>query len=185
MNREIIVVDGFFEDPDRIREEALRMEFDTEGNYPGMRTIPLTEGGVLEHLEKLMDINIDRERWNGGEYTGTYQYVLEETPTWVHADRHNDWSCVVFLHPNPEPNSGTSFYKHISTGSRMYSDNDGEYIEGDGDRWDRWLKTDTVSNVFNRAVIFKGELWHAADEYFGKTKKDARLFQTFFFSEVM
>ena len=66
----------------------------------------------------------------------------------------------------------------------MYSDNDGEFVEGNGDRWDKWLKTDTVGNVFNRAIILKGELWHATDEYFGKTKNDARLFQTFFFSEV-
>ena len=182
--KEIIVVDGFYNDPHRIRKDALTMEFGTTGNYPGMRTMTMVGGGVLEHLEMIMGITINRSLWNGGEYTGTYQYVTEGTPTWVHADRHNDWSCVVYLHPDPEPNSGTSFYKHIQTGSRMYSDNDGEFVEGDGDRWDKWLKTDTVGNVFNRAIIFKGELWHAADEYFGKTKNDARLFQTFFFSEA-
>ena len=184
IEQNIRVIDGFYDNPDALRKFALLQNFNIEGNYPGKRTVPFTEGGLKEHLEKIMNIKIDEERWKAGEYTGTFQYVPKDIPTWVHADRHNDWSCVVFLHPNPAPNSGTSFYKHIPTGSRMYSDNNGEYIEGDGDRWDRWEKTDTVGNVFNRAVIFKGELWHAADEYFGINKHDARLFQTFFFSEV-
>ena len=185
METNIRVIDGFYNNPKEVRKFALEQDFNVTGNYPGWRTNPIIDDGIREHLEEIMGIKIDETKWNLGEYTGTYQWVSEGIPTWVHADRHNHWSCVVFLHPDPAPNSGTSFYKHIPTGSRMYSDNDGAYVEGDGDRWDRWEKTDTVSNVFNRAVIFKGEMWHAADEYFGSNIMDARLFQTFFFSEVV
>ena len=185
IEQNIRVIDVFYDNPEAIRKFALLQNFNIEGNYPGKRTVPFTEGGLREHLEKLMNIKINEEKWNKGNYTGTYQYVPKDVPTWVHSDRHNDWSCIVYLHPDPAPNSGTSFYKHKSTGSTKYSDGTwGNALESDGDKWDKWEKTDTVGNVFNRAIIFKGELWHAADEYFGSNKHDARLFQTFFFDEV-
>ena len=181
--REIIVVDGFYNDPLAVREHALGMKYGVKGNYPGKRTEPLTEGGSKEHLEYILDIKINIIDWNLGEYTGTYQYVTKDTPTWVHSDRHTDWSCLIYLSPDPPHNSGTSFYKHKKTGSRMYSDNDGATIEEDGSDYSKWTREDVVSNVFNRALIFKGQMWHAADDYFGTDLKTGRLFQTFFFNE--
>ena len=185
MEKSIIVIDGFYNEPERIRNEALSMDFNITGNYPGNRTVPLPEGDVREFLERIIGTKIDEMSWNIGEYTGTYQFVPEGSNTWVHADRHTDWSCIVYLHPNPKENSGTSFYKHKETGSVEWDDVfAGEVVENDGDDWDKWIRTDTVSNRFNRAVLFRGKMWHAADEYFGTTKEDARLFQTFFFNEV-
>ena len=148
-----------------------------------MRTETFVEDDVRAHLERIMNINIDEMHWKLGEYTGSYQFVTEDTKTWVHSDHHTDWSCLVYLHPEPLHNSGTSFYKHKETGSRMYSDNDGETIEGDGDDYDKWTREDVISNVYNRAIIFRGDLWHAADEYFGEDMETGRLFQTFFFNE--
>ena len=40
---------------------------------------------------------------------------------------------------------------------------------------------ETIVPLFNRAVIFKGNLWHAADDYFGWDLETSRLTQTFFF----
>ena len=184
MRREIVVVDGLYDDPDAIREIALNEEFKVSGNYPGTRTDTFVGGGIREHLEKILNIEIDEMHWKLGEYTGSFQFVTEGTKTWVHSDHHTDWSCLVYLHPEPMYNSGTSFYKHIESGSRMYSDNDGETIEGDGDDYDKWTREDVISNVYNRAIIFRGDLWHAADEYFGEDMETGRLFQTFFFNEV-
>ncbi len=184
MRKEIVVIDGFYQDPDKIREEALKMDFGVSGNYPGKRTTPLTEGDVREFLEGILDIKIDKMSWESGEYTGAYQYVTAKETTWVHADRHSDFSCVVYLHPNPSENSGTSLYTHKETGSMSYHDNEGEVLEGDGDRPEKWIRRDTVGNVYNRAVIFRGDLWHAADDYFGDSPENGRLFQTFFFNEV-
>jgi hypothetical protein len=181
MRKEIIVIDGFYENPDKIRKEALSMEYNVQGNYPGTRTDTLPYGDVRQLLESVMNIKIDEEKWSLGEYTGTYQYVVEGAKTWVHADFNNDWSCIVYLSPDPIGNSGTSFYKHKETGSRSYLSS--PEIEGDGNNDDAWIKTDVIANVFNRAVIFRGDLWHRADDYFGKDLKSGRLFQTFFFDE--
>ena len=184
MRKEIVVVDGFYDDPEGIREFALSQKFKVSGNYPGTRTETFVGGGVREHLDRILGIEIDEMHWKLGEYTGSYQFVTEGTNTWVHSDHHTDWSCLVYLHPEPIHNSGTSFYKHKETGSRMYSDNDGAKIEEDGDNYDKWTREDVGSNVVKRAIIFRGDLWHAADEYFGEGMQDGRLFQTFFFNEV-
>jgi len=184
MRKEIMVIDGFYNDPDGIRKQALEMDYGTSGNYPGTRTDALPDGDVREFLESLMGIKINEMKWNMGEYTGAYQYVIEGAKTWIHSDHHNNWSCIVYLHPDPIDNSGTSFYKHKETGSISYWDTEaGEEIEKDGDKPDAWVKTDVVANRFNRAIIFRGDLWHMADEYFGKDLESGRLFQTFFFDE--
>ena len=182
MRKEIVVVDGFYDDPEGIREFALNQKFKVSGNYPGTRTETFVGGGVREHLERILGIEIDEMHWKVGEYTGSFQYVTKDTPTWVHADTATDWSCLVYLHPDPAPNSGTSFYKHKETGSRIFDDN-GVAIEGDGSNYDKWTREDVISNVYNRAIIFNGDLWHAADDYFGEDLESARLFQTFFFNE--
>ncbi len=185
MEKSIIVIDGFYEDPNKIREHALGMDFTVEGNYPGHRTMPLTEGGVREFLEATLNIKIDETFWNESDYTGTFQYVTQGTNTWIHADKHTDWSCLVYLHPYPAKNSGTSFYKHKKTGSMEWNDVVlGDTIEEDGNNWDKWIKTDTVANRYNRALLFRGKMWHAADDYFGNDFENGRLFQTFFFDEV-
>jgi len=184
MRKEIIVIDGFYKDPNQIRRQALEMTYSVSGNYPGIRTKALPGGDVREFLEGVMGIKIDKTKWNAGEYTGTYQYVVEGANTWIHSDRHNDWSCIVYLSPDPIDDSGTSFYKHKETGSISYHDTElGKEIEKDGNNTDAWVKTDVVANRFNRAVLFRGDLWHKADNYFGNDLKSGRLFQTFFFSE--
>ena len=184
MRREIIVIDGFYENPEQIRKQALEMNYSVSGNYPGTRTESLPGGDVREFLESVMGIKIDEMKWNIGEYTGAYQYVIEGAKTWIHSDHHNDWSCVVYLSPDPIDNSGTSFYKHKETGSISYHDTEaGEEIEKYGFNDDAWVKTDVVANRFNRAILFRGDLWHKADEYFGNDLKSGRLFQTFFFDE--
>jgi hypothetical protein len=41
---------------------------------------------------------------------------------------------------------------------------------------------DVVGNKYNRAVFYKGDLFHASLDYFGRDLQDGRLFQTFFFN---
>jgi hypothetical protein len=39
----------------------------------------------------------------------------------------------------------------------------------------------TTGNVFNRLVLFDAKCIHSANEYFGTTKENSRLFHLFFF----
>ena len=44
-----------------------------------------------------------------------------------------------------------------------------------------WDMTAMVGNVYNRLVLYRGDMFHRSLEYFGNDKFDGRLFQTFFF----
>lgn len=183
MDKSVIVVDGFYNNPDEVRAHALSQNFDVKGNYPGARTrnFPEETKHIAKHLSDILGMEVDMKDWDN-EYCGSYQVACEKETTWIHADIHTDYSCIVFLHPDPAENSGTSLYKHRPTGSLVYNVPDGANIETDGSDYDKWIKTDTIGNRYNRAVIFQGKMWHAADDYFGTGIEDGRMFQTFFFN---
>ena len=107
--------------------------------------------------------------------------MKDDKETWIHADK-TDWSCMVYLSPAPPKHSGICFYEHDKTGKRYYDKEDGPYLEDEGQQWDKWSLTDEIQNIYNRAVFFRGHLWHcAAQPYFGDSLETGRLFQTFFF----
>ena len=49
-------------------------------------------------------------------------------------------------------------------------------------KFDKWKKLYKCENLYNRAIFFDGRQWHCSDGGFGDNVKNARLFQTFFFS---
>tara|TARA_R110000824_G_scaffold339505_1_gene526031 strand:+ start:2877 stop:3560 length:684 start_codon:yes stop_codon:yes gene_type:complete len=187
---DFFVYDNFYNNPMHMRAWALSLDFNVTGNYPGLRTKPYPYENWGTHIEHIMNVKIDKEIWNNDMFNGAFQSVEKDTRTWVHADITREYTCIVFLNPFAPPNTGTSFYEHRETGSRV-CDEDTNYINEvsteygpnnlKGSRDDVWRRVDTISNKFNRAIIFKGNLWHAADDYFGWDLETSRLTQTFFF----
>ena len=47
-----------------------------------------------------------------------------------------------------------------------------------------WEKIDVIGNVYNRLVLWQGDLVHSASCYFGTNIDNGRLFQMFFFDEA-
>jgi len=189
---EIMVFDNFYENPMSMRRWALRQEFTQSGNYPGLRTKAFPYENWKTHLEHMMGFKIDSERWNTNIYNGAFQSVSKEATTWVHSDNWDEYSAIVFLNPYAPPNTGTSFYEHRETGSKHWSKEDAWINETTTEhnsnnptscRDDVWRRTDTIQNVWNRCVVFKGSLWHSADDYFGWDLDSSRLTQTFFFNK--
>lgn len=190
---DFMVFDNFYENGMHMRAWALNEEFTTEGNYPGIRTQKYPYEHWATHFEVLMNIKINRELWSEDVNQGAFQSVQRDArTTWVHADTKVKYTAIVYLNPYAPPNSGTSFYEHRETGSRYYDEDSKELNEIStehcpeniiGSRDDVWRKVDTVSNKFNRCVVFRGNLWHAADDYFGWDLESSRLTQTFWFDE--
>ena len=113
--------------------------------------------------------------WNDDQYTGCFQICYEDDKTWVHTDPFNTWSGVVYLTPDAPIDAGTTLYRHKRTGHT--TDLGDTYEPNDYSKWDA---ADTVGNIFNRLVLFRGDLWHAASGYFGNTLASGRLIHTFF-----
>jgi len=192
MQTNVIIVDDFYGiDPLIPRRFALSQEFSEYGNYPGQRTrsfhydelrncfqgIVQQAGGRITQFEEL-------------QYNAAYQYTTKHDQSWIHADQTTMWAGVCYLNPDAPLNSGTALYRHKSTGlcSAPRKD-DGTYdqelmneIYKDSRDMSKWDMVDMVSNKFNRLVLYRGDLFHSSMEYFGETKDDGRLFQTFFFN---
>jgi hypothetical protein len=181
----IIVIDNFYSDPDYIRQKAFGMEwFDKMGNHPGKRTKFDRHPSVKSALEKAVGTKITNWDVDWNEYNGSYNLCKSWDKCWIHSDWGTSWACVVYLTPDAPLASGTALYKHKKTGCRVRPKDDklAEEIDKDSLDFTAWEVTDFVGNVYNRAIIYRGEFYHAAVQYFGHEDEYCRMHQTFFFS---
>jgi len=77
---------------------------------------------------------------------------------------------VLYLTPDAPVTSGTGLYRPKEGGlNDMYD-------------MTKWELVDRIGNVFNRMIIFNSQQYHISMDYFGTSKENGRLFQTFFFN---
>ena len=166
MDRNLIVLDNFLDDPDYIRKRALALNFDRyQVSVPGVRSMRL--GGALQtEVEDKLKIACGCKEiiWDWTQDTLCFQSCMEGTETWIHVDsqgeNQGEWAAVLYLTPNPVLDSGTGIFE-----SPDHDMNIG------------------VGNVYNRLVAYRGKvLYHRSIvPGFGNTLETSRLTQTFFF----
>ena len=168
MQVSLITVDNFYSNVDEVRQFSLQQPFDVEGNYPGRRTKSFLNDSIKEIIQSL----------------------IKHDKSWIHADHTSNWAGIVYLTPNAPPSGGTGFFKHKETGlastpyteEGIYDENTMNEIYKDSQDMTKWEMTDQVSNVYNRLILYRGDMFHQSLEYFGNNIYDSRLFQTFFFN---
>lgn len=185
MKVNLIIADDVYDNPDDVRNFALSQEFSVHGNYPGMRTKSFLNDSLKEVINALVshaaggvtDWLVDE---NGDGYTGAFQICTAEDRTWIHSDYNNMWAGVCYLTPDAPLSGGTALYRHKDSGERLSVDNrdHGE----DARDYTKWEIVDKVGNVYNRLILYPGNLYHASVDYFGSNNYNGRLFQTFFFN---
>ena len=52
INCPYLVIDNFYNDPDKIREFVLKQEFKIRGNYPGQRTLSFASENIKERYKQ-------------------------------------------------------------------------------------------------------------------------------------
>jgi len=184
MKQNVIVVDDFYEDPDSVRTFALSQDFYVKGNFPGDRTKSFSTEKMKHTFEKLIGNTISYWPRSEADYNGCFQLTTSRMRSWIHRDI-TDWAAVIYLTPNAPFSGGTGFYKHKNTGNICASNFDEENKQMDMDSYDnsKWELIDNIGNVYNRLILFRGKRSHSSMVYFGNTKNDGRLFQTFFFND--
>lgn len=189
MDVNAICVDNFYNDVDEVRKMALNMEFGVRGNYPGQRTEPVYNEGVKNVINDIIRPYAGEiTRWET-EYTGAFQYTTAADRSWVHADQTTSWAAVIYLTPDAPLSGGTGLFRHKETGLTMAPKNpDGSYdmsilseIYKDSQDMTKWEMTNFIGNVYNRLIMYRGDIFHTSLDYFGRDMYDGRLFQTFFF----
>jgi len=193
MKGQLIIVDDFYSDPDEVVAWAKTLEFTKgNGNHPGWRTLQITGNesvkNQIQHIVRPFGGEITMWDWHPN---GTFSKANVTDINWVHADCYNVWAGVVYLTKDAPLNSGTTIYKHIPTGltsAPRFLDGslDQELLSKahkDGQDKTKWEPIEVTSNVYNRLVMYKGDLFHTATNYFGSDyEDDCRFFQTFFFN---
>ena len=166
MDRNLIVLDNFLEDPDYIRKRALEMDFNRyQVSVPGVRSMRLG-GDLQKEVEDKLKIAFGCKEiiWDWTQDTLCFQSCTEGTDTWVHRDsqgeKQGEWAAVLYLTPNPPLDSGTAIYESEESDMNI-----------------------GVGNVYNRLVAYRGKvLYHRSIlPGFGNTLETSRLTQTFFF----
>ena len=166
MDRNLIVIDNFLDDPDYIRKRALELEYDrVQPTVPGLRSMRL--GGDLQtEVEQKLKIAFGCNKiiWDMQQDTLCFQACMEGTDTWVHTDSHKEgegeWAAVLYLTPDPILDAGTGIYESPESDMNI-----------------------AVGNVYNRLVAYRGKvLYHRSIvPGFGDTIETSRLTQVFFF----
>lgn len=187
------VVDDFYLNPDEVRDYALSQVFFEGEGAVGWRTRKqfLFEG-LKEEFEKItnkkiLDHTPEGTGWYDVGINGRFQACEAGTKMVYHCDKQA-WAAVLYLTPDAPPQGGTSFYRHKVSKVRHAS----EIAWGTGDELRTFNqktfvdptpfeKVDTVGNVYNRLVIFDGQLIHSGTDYFGWDIASSRFFQIFFF----
>jgi len=193
----LTIVDSFFEDPDSIRKKALSYEYGIRGNHPGYRTECLSN--IDPELHKVISNKIFSLFIDLNHFIINYniRVSFQWTPSvwekgWVHSDVGTYLAGVVYLAPDPPPNSGTLIYEDFNNVGDLpqplknaayedRKDNISEtYKKAREENNNRYIKSITIENTYNRALIYPANYFHAENNFFGKDIEDSRLVLIFF-----
>ena len=186
----LMVIDNFYNNPMETRENILKQNFNVLGNYPGKRTISYASEEIkniiqnhIQHFAgKITMFPMEKTNTN---YNGAFQYTTSRDRTWIHNDSWNNWAGVLYLTPNAPITSGTGIYRYkdgTRTEKEAKARGNKEILDKHSQDYTKWECVDNIGNIFNRLILFNANQYHASQDYFGTTKEDGRLFQTFFFS---
>lgn len=189
MKVQTIIIDDFYKNPDDVRAFALAQDFNSHGNYPGQRTTSFLADNVKISIQDIIRPYGGEVTWWGDDSTGSFQYTLASDRSWIHSDDTTDWAGVLYLTPDAPLSAGTGLFKHKETGLRQWRNSEhpedvvsSAPVNVESQDMTKWEMVDRIGNVYNRLVIYRGDLFHVSLDYFGQNKKDGRLFQVFFFN---
>lgn len=202
-NSKIFVLDDFYEDPNKIRYTALQQGLYNHGYHPGMRTLPCFNQEAHDKIVNIIGSNIYP---TGDCYA--FQFNTQNDVSWIHADTHPDqiikyhnkrffWAAVVYLTPDAPINGGTALYSDKKYNKRGVKDiafngsttrSESEKIINElsdyGSDVSKWNAETIIGNKYNRIVLYDSSYYHQSNKYFGNTKENCRLIQTFFFYTI-
>ncbi len=201
----VTVIDNFYEDPDAIRRFALAQKYKFRHEetgldyvYPGCRTQDLhnldsaLQAMVLKKLISVFHIaEHDVMRWAISSSFQSVSAIYEQGV--IHTDANTIFAGVLYLTPNAPLDAGTSLFRKNATFTQeKYQQacdaNDARFKNGDivmdtnfHSMFDEVVK---VNNVYNTLILFEGDIYHAANKFFGSTLEDSRLAQVFFVNRI-
>ena len=189
MDLNFIIIDNFLDDPDRVRSDALSLDFDLiQESVPGVRTSASLVGDHQTEVEtKLKTILGGEIVWDWTQASFQFQSCQEGTETWIHKDSleedQGEWAGVLFLTPDPNHDAGTAVYMSPEMSYKYFLDHGMDPTVSMEDFNHGSIIDMGAGNVYNRLVLYRGKvLYHSSIlPGFGDTLETSRLTQTFWF----
>jgi hypothetical protein len=188
MRIESLTISDFYNDVDDVRQFALQQEFKVRGNFPGPRTESFLNDSIKGVIQNSMQSFAGNITW-WGEYSGSFQYTTAGDRSWIHSDATTEWAGVCYLTPDAPLSAGTGLFRLKENGLREWRYRDHTEEENQNalhnrfaQDYTKWEMDDRFGNIYNRLIIYRGDLYHVSLDYFGTNMHDGRLFQVFFFN---
>lgn len=195
LNFHSVCVDNFFSNPDLIRRYALSLEYQKseDGSWPGKRSDTLNN--INQNLQNLIlakvfalyypvngyEISFD-DSYVGFQITNPYsedKHSLKNVG-WIHSDDDTVVAGIIYLTPNPNPDSGTSLYdlkdeyKNLHDDSAVQVEKHNFYMAKEVMGYDKKIlqhnnkfKVKTIfKNVYNRLIMYSGGEYHSANNFY-------------------
>ena len=159
----VLIFDDFLDNVDLVREDALLLSYtkstpNTMG-WKGYRCLYTNEVGIEVSNLVMKKLISENSLFNESTLRCYFHYTLKDdglSKENIHKDFDVDYAGVIYLNPNPTPNSGTAFYDDLG--------NEKHYVE----------------NIYNRFVLYPSNEWHSLKESFGDDILNSRLTFTIF-----
>lgn len=170
-----IIVEDFLDKPDIVRNSALSIDISRQGKYPGFRS-DRADDDYVQYTKDKIETAMHKSITNFTQDSHQFQLCYENAETWIHAD-DSQWAAVLYLTPDAPVEAGTSIYRYVPTNEILPPKETVDIFDPE-----KWQIITMIGNVYNRLVIYKGDLFHRSFlPGFGATKNTARLTQVFFF----
>ena len=200
---DVMIIDNFLQFPIQVREWALQQEFnDAEyfrdkykehTDWPGLRSegvLDLDENYANIIFTRLAELIQRSYHINNLSIKSYFQITREQDgASWVHQDNNVKYAAILYLNPNADHTCGTTLYRcnNVVKWTSFMSDQTGyQTLKRINELEDVKLfnelftPIDQIGNVFNRLLIYRGDIYHKSNKYFGKEIRDSRLTQVFF-----
>lgn len=193
----LFVIDDFLRNAEAVRKEALRLNYQVQGRFPGLNS---KEKITIEGLDQVVSALVRepvRAPWTKDFSHGSCRIALasDDQPGRIHIDQSH-WSGILYLSRPEDCQGGTEFYRHIRTGTDRvpmdaeslkrigydsYEDLQHDILDKDALDRSKWELTMTVPMRFNRLVLLQPHYWHTSGPGFGDTLENGRLIYLMFF----
>ena len=190
-----LIIDNFFEYPDKVLEFANTLEYfpDENATWPGKRSDPLHK--VNRELFDYICLKIYRIFYPNGvdsyKTSMTFQYIEPhafDNEGWIHQDKAQ-FGGIIYLTKDPEVGTGTSLYKpkrgwfntysyETMTSSERHFRKTRSYPDAYKDKFDKdayenvkkfyddsFEETVRVENIYNRLFMFSGTNYHGVPNF--------------------
>lgn len=201
----VTIIENFYENPDAIRQFALAQEFRTctqqdkpSNGWPGARTKDLFELDKLlfeKFCKKIVSVfhNTEHDYMRWAITTSFQSSTADYGKGLMHTDISSIFAGILFLTPDAPLDAGTSIYrKNDSFDAVKYQSalesNDATYKSNgkiaSTDYHSMFDEVVRVNNVYNTLILFEGDQYHTANQFFGDCLENSRLTQTFFINKI-